>query len=134
MVKMDYFEFNTDLLISLMEARPVLWDKMDDIYKDRNKMKRAWEEVCICLQENFEALGDVKKTASLLFIFLISARKQLWHLLENNKVLYSLHCSLLTPHVLIVHRVHLQDQSLSKRLQTYNHLSHEQNCAEQHGP
>jgi len=59
---MGNFEFDTDLLISLVEARPMLWDKTDDIYKDRNKTKKAWREVCICLQEDFEALGDVKKT------------------------------------------------------------------------
>ena len=63
MVKMGDFEFDTDLLISLVEARPVLWNKTDDIYKDRNETKRAWREVCICLQEDFEALGDVQKTA-----------------------------------------------------------------------
>jgi len=60
-VKMGDFEFHIDLLISLVEARPVLWDKTDDTYKDRNKTKKAWREVCICLQEDFEALGDVKK-------------------------------------------------------------------------
>ena len=48
-VKMGDFEFDTDLLISLVEARPVLWDKTDDIYKDRNETKKAWREVCICL-------------------------------------------------------------------------------------
>ena len=32
------------------------------------------------------------------------------HLLENNQLRYSLHCSLLTPHVWIVRQVHLQDQ------------------------
>ena len=61
MVKMDDFEFDIDL-ISLVEARPVLWDKTDDIYKDRIETKKAWREVCICLQEDFEALGDVQKT------------------------------------------------------------------------
>ena len=55
-------EFDIDLLISQVEARPVLWDKTDDIYKDRNETKKAWREVCICLQEDFEALEDVKKT------------------------------------------------------------------------
>ena len=58
MVKMGDFEFDSDLLISLVEARPVLWDKMDDIYKNRNKTK-AWREVRICLQEDLEALADV---------------------------------------------------------------------------
>jgi hypothetical protein len=58
---MGDFEFDIDLLIYLVEATPVLWDKTDDTYKDTNKMKKAWREVCICLQEDFEALGDVKK-------------------------------------------------------------------------
>jgi len=61
-VKMGDFEFGTDLLISLVEARPVLRDKMGAIYKDRNETKKSWREVCICLQEDFAALGDVKKT------------------------------------------------------------------------
>ena len=39
----------------------MLWDKTDDIYKDRNETKKAWREVCICLQEDLEALGDVQK-------------------------------------------------------------------------
>jgi hypothetical protein len=60
-VKMGDFEFDTDLLIPLVEARPVLWDKADDIYKHRNETKEDWREFCFCLQEDFEALGDVKK-------------------------------------------------------------------------
>jgi hypothetical protein len=60
---MGDFEFYIDLLISLVEARPVLWDKTDDIYKNRNETKKAWREVRICLQEDFEVLGDVKKNA-----------------------------------------------------------------------
>jgi hypothetical protein len=55
------FEFDIALLIPLVEARPVLWDKMDDVHKDRNETKKAWREVCICLKEDFEAVGDVKK-------------------------------------------------------------------------
>jgi hypothetical protein len=60
---MGDFEFDIDLLISMVEARPVLWDKTDDIYKDGNKTKKARREVSICLQEDFEALGDVQKNA-----------------------------------------------------------------------
>jgi hypothetical protein len=59
-VKMGDFEFDTELLISLVKARPVLWDKTDDIYKDRNETIKVWREVCIYLQEDFEVLGDVK--------------------------------------------------------------------------
>ena len=64
---MGDFEFDIDLLISLVEARSVLWDKTDDIYKDRNETKKARTEVCICLQEDFEALEDVKKKKKLLW-------------------------------------------------------------------
>jgi molybdenum cofactor biosynthesis enzyme MoaA len=60
---MGDFEFDNDLLISLVEARPVLWDKTDVIYKDRNETKKAWREVCVSLQEDFEALRDVQKNA-----------------------------------------------------------------------
>jgi len=58
---MGDFEFDTDLLLSLVEARPLLWDKTDDIYKDRNETKKTRREVCICLQGDSEVLGDVKK-------------------------------------------------------------------------
>jgi len=44
---MGDFEFDTDLLISLVEARPVLWDKTDVIYikkqkANENGMERSW--------------------------------------------------------------------------------------------
>jgi hypothetical protein len=66
---MGDFEFNIDLLISLVEARPVLWDKADDICKGRNETNKAWREVCICLQKDFEVPGGVKK--NLLSIAII---------------------------------------------------------------
>jgi hypothetical protein len=59
---MGDFDFDIELLISLVDTKPVLWDKRDDMYKDRIETKKAWREVYVCLQEDFEALGDVKKT------------------------------------------------------------------------
>jgi hypothetical protein len=57
---MGDFEFNIELLISLVDTRPVLWDKTDNIYsQDRNE--KGMEKSLYCLQEDFEALGDVKK-------------------------------------------------------------------------
>ena len=44
-----------------MEATPVLWDKTDVIYKEKIEKKKAWKEVCVCLQVDFEDLGVVKK-------------------------------------------------------------------------
>ena len=60
-VKMSDFGFDIELLMSPVEARLLLWDKTADICKDINETKKAWREVCICLQEDFEALGDVEK-------------------------------------------------------------------------
>jgi hypothetical protein len=60
---MGDFEFYIDLLLPLVEARPVLWDKADGICKDRNETKKARREVCVCLQKDFEALEDVQKSA-----------------------------------------------------------------------
>jgi hypothetical protein len=57
---MGDFEFDINFLMSLVEARPVSWDKADDIYKDRNDTKKARRGVCICLQEDFVVQGDVK--------------------------------------------------------------------------
>jgi len=57
-MKMGGFEFDIDFFISLVEVRPVLWDMTDDFYKDGKETKKAWREVYICLQEDFEALGD----------------------------------------------------------------------------
>jgi len=59
-MRMGDFEFNIELLISLVDSRLVLWDKTGDTYKDRIEKKQAWREVCLCLQEDSEALGDVK--------------------------------------------------------------------------
>jgi hypothetical protein len=36
--------------------------KKDDIYKEKIETKKVSREVCVCLQEDFEALRDVKKT------------------------------------------------------------------------
>lgn len=39
-------EIDIDFLISLVKARPVLWDKNTVIYHDRVKSKSAWLEIC----------------------------------------------------------------------------------------
>jgi hypothetical protein len=40
-LKTDDFDLDIELSVSLVEARPVLWDKMDDIYKEKNETKNA---------------------------------------------------------------------------------------------
>jgi len=52
---------DNEFLISLVEARPVLWDKTLDVYKDRVATKNAWREVCNELNSKFEELEDSEK-------------------------------------------------------------------------
>lgn len=52
-------DIDAEVLITLVEARPVLWDKFLDAYKDRNATKDGWHEVCVELHPEFDAL-DVK--------------------------------------------------------------------------
>jgi hypothetical protein len=63
---MHNFEFDIELLIPVVEARPVLWDKMDYICKDRIETSKALTEGC-CLQEEFQAV-DVKKSCCLIIV------------------------------------------------------------------
>lgn len=52
---------DNDLLISLIEERPVLWDKTLDVFKDRDATRNAWREVCHELRSEFPDLDDKEK-------------------------------------------------------------------------
>jgi hypothetical protein len=65
-VKMSIIDINKELLIALVEERPVLWDKSDDIYKDRDATRKAWNEVCLGLKEDIATLGDSEKNIYLV--------------------------------------------------------------------
>ena len=60
-VTMSEYQVDIELLITLIEARPVLWDKSSDIYKDRDGTRKAWKEVCEGLKEDFGELSDSEK-------------------------------------------------------------------------
>ena len=54
-------ELDVDLLISLVEMKPVLWDKTLEDYKSRNLTTNAWRDVCCGLNKEFENLSDQEK-------------------------------------------------------------------------
>ncbi|XP_049799554.1 uncharacterized protein LOC126234856 [Schistocerca nitens] len=56
-------EIDTELLITLVEVRPVLWDKTLDAYRDRIATKNAWREVCVALKQDFDEMEDKDKNA-----------------------------------------------------------------------
>ncbi|XP_074038602.1 uncharacterized protein [Leptinotarsa decemlineata] len=52
---------DVEFLISLVESRPVLWDKTLESYKDRNVTKNAWREILLEVKPDFEELEDKEK-------------------------------------------------------------------------
>lgn len=54
---------DNDLLITLVEQRPVLWDKTLDAFKDRDATRKAWCEVCKELRSDFSDLDDKEKNS-----------------------------------------------------------------------
>nr|CAH7757982.1 unnamed protein product [Callosobruchus chinensis] len=54
-------DIHHDILIALVEARPVLWDKTMYGFKDRNATRDAWREVCCALKEGFEEMQNKEK-------------------------------------------------------------------------
>lgn len=95
---------DVDVLISLVEARPSIWDKTIAAYKNRNETKQAWKEVCIGLNSNFEDLDDDEKNEfgkgnNSLFIglvnyiiFLTFARVPLLYLIQNSHLICYVYC------------------------------------------
>jgi len=47
-------ELDIELLISLVESRPILWDKTLDKFSDRNEKRKAWKEVFGLTNPGFE--------------------------------------------------------------------------------
>jgi len=62
-------EFDIEFLITLVQERPVLWDKGLELYKDRNATKNAWREVLIELNPEFDVLDDKEKNLFGKYIF-----------------------------------------------------------------
>lgn len=63
---------DVDYLISLVEARPVLWDKSKDDYKEKTLKTEAWKEVCLSIIPSFDDKDKKEKPNSVstyLFIY-----------------------------------------------------------------
>lgn len=64
-------ETDCDLLISLVEARPAIWDKSLDLYKDKTNRTSAWREICSILNPDFEEMVQKKKSEYGMYTILI---------------------------------------------------------------
>lgn len=54
-------EYDVDYMISLIEERPVLWDKTIPEYKNRLLKTESWKEVCESLFSSYEEFSNEKK-------------------------------------------------------------------------
>lgn len=54
-------DIEVDLLITLVQERPVIWDKSLEEYKYKNLTLKAWEEICGILNNDFENLDETNK-------------------------------------------------------------------------
>lgn len=55
------YDIDMNVLISLVESRPVLWDNTVESYKNKQANFMAWKEIYIKLYEDFEQLSDQGK-------------------------------------------------------------------------
>lgn len=55
-------DIQIETLITLVQERPVLWDKTEDVYKDKNLKLAAWRQVCLILKPNLDTGRKRKKT------------------------------------------------------------------------
>ncbi|XP_063382022.1 uncharacterized protein LOC134668507 [Cydia fagiglandana] len=54
----DESAIDNELLINLVEQKPVLWDKTTGLYKNRVATQAAWNEIMIALDPTFESKGE----------------------------------------------------------------------------
>ncbi|KAL4104427.1 hypothetical protein QTP88_019728 [Uroleucon formosanum] len=50
---------DVDLLITLVEENPLLWDKTLDSYSDRNEKRKCWKDMFCKIKPGFEEM-DIK--------------------------------------------------------------------------
>ncbi|XP_074041481.1 uncharacterized protein [Leptinotarsa decemlineata] len=60
-IETDIDDIDMEKLIMFVEERPLLWDKSLEEYKDRNKNREAWSEICQELFEGFEEKSASEK-------------------------------------------------------------------------
>ena len=66
---MEDVDIHVELLISLVQERPVLWDKSLEVYKSKTETTAAWREVCNNLNPGFEFMSvDAKNKYGAHFL------------------------------------------------------------------
>lgn len=67
---MSVNDIDIDLLISLVQERPIIWDKGHEHFSDKFRKANEWAAVCKNLFENYDEFEDPKKNkiGKLLYV------------------------------------------------------------------
>lgn len=77
---MSVDDIDIDFLISLVQERPIIWDKRHEHYSDKFRKRNEWAAVCKNLFQDYDEFEDTKKNKigelynlvlMLIYIFLI---------------------------------------------------------------
>lgn len=65
-------EIDIDFLISLVQERPIIWDKSHEHYSDKFRKANEWAAVCKIIFQDYEEFEDKKKNKiGELFLLLL---------------------------------------------------------------
>ncbi|XP_041982551.1 uncharacterized protein LOC121735704 [Aricia agestis] len=59
----EEYSIDNELLISLVEQKPVLWDKTMELYKNRVATQAAWKEILVMIVPNLETKEEKTRQA-----------------------------------------------------------------------
>nr|CAI5861142.1 unnamed protein product [Callosobruchus analis] len=59
---MGEYDIQVELMISLVQERPIIWDKTHEMYKHKNKTAEAWREICSILVEEYSDAYEDEQT------------------------------------------------------------------------
>ncbi|XP_026727727.1 uncharacterized protein LOC113493894, partial [Trichoplusia ni] len=57
---------DVDTFISVIHARPAIWDLHSDLYSNRNEKIKAWEEICYLFINNFKDKNRKEKSTAVI--------------------------------------------------------------------
>lgn len=95
MASLEDSNFDTELFISEIQSRYVIWDTKSREFSDRNLKKKAWEEICNLFIQGFTEIpikekNEAGKRSIIIFICTYVATVMPLHLKQNSRQIYLL--------------------------------------------
>jgi hypothetical protein len=95
MVSLEVSDINTELFISEIQSRYVIWDQNSREFSDRNLKKKAIEEICNLFIQGFtektvKEKNETSKRNTIIFICIYAATVMPLLLEQNSRQIYLL--------------------------------------------